>query len=1035
MANMLQRFPSLELLLVVLCCLCFFASHVAMAAGAPSSVVIFFEPGFPSADSASPSAEQLKSFLPEARFAGLEDLRSLLKNPSIRLCVLPYGSAFPEEAWPELSDFLKRGGNLLVLGGRPFSRAAYRDSSGWKLREYSVRFTEELRIDQYQVTPGSEGLAFETNPDVVTKLAPFSWKHAFSPIIRLSEVSLYNRGGSAGSIDSRLDALAWGTRDGRRLAAPALQIDHLRNGFTGGRWIFLSADLDAAFYSSPEAMEIIPALAEAALRGSDEFTVVPVFPLYLPDEPIELQVDDAMVPQHAGGLSARITVKSDSTNAIAFSSTVTLPRSPTVVVRIPGAKGFYIVQAELFDSGKLRAIYDSGFWIRDEAYLRSGPRLSVNQDYFEVDGKPLAVVGTTYMASDVQRLYFDHPNAYVWDRDLAQIHAAGLNMLRTGWWTGWDKFCDENGKPYERTLRTLEAYLMTARKHDLPVQFNFFAFLPDVLGGTNAYFDSDAVRKQRTLLGSVAARFHDVPFLAWDLINEPSFSKYLWSMRPNGDPIELQKWNEWLNRRYPDRKALAAAWNLPEASANGLLPVPSDEEFDPRGMYTGHNSLKLYDFFLFAQDSFADWVKQMRTTIRGVDSQQPITVGQDEGGYMDRLSPAFFGSHVDFTTNHSWWQNDALLWDSLVAKQPGLPMLIQETGFQRELTLDQIARRTPENDAALFERKFALSFVEGSGAIEWLWNTNTYMTEGNEVPIGALRADETEKPEAAVMRAFGAFSKNLSGALRDPQRPQVTILTSQAAQFSAVGYLQVEAQQRSVRALDYYARVPGYIIAENQIEKLGSPKLVILPSPQALTEKTWQTLLRYVGEGGNLLVTGPVARDEHWHRVSRTGELQLEAQVEPVTFHNAEIRVKDRTFPLTFDQSSQSWLECLQFPDGSTFKKIAYGSGHIYWAAYPLELASSLDATSAVYSAVLEDLAIQSPFELHGALSPGVLIYPMVLKDATLYVMESESAQDADIDLTDRRSGGRFKLRLASQHAALALIRSSDGKLQTKYGF
>ena len=128
-------------------------------------------------------------------------------------------------------------------------------------------------------------------------------------------------------------------------------------------------------------------------------------------------------------------------------------------------------------------------WIRDEAYLHSGPPFSVNRDYFELDGHPLAVVGTTYMSSEVQRLYFEHPNVYMWNQDLGQIHDAGLNMIRTGWWTGWDKFCDENGQPYERTLRTIEAYLMTARKYGLPVQFNIFAFLPDVLGGTNAFLD------------------------------------------------------------------------------------------------------------------------------------------------------------------------------------------------------------------------------------------------------------------------------------------------------------------------------------------------------------------------------------------------------------------------------------------------------------------------------------------------------------------------------------------------------------------
>jgi len=115
-------------------------------------------------------------------------------------------------------------------------------------------------------------------------------------------------------------------------------------------------------------------------------------------------------------------------------------------------------------------------------------------------------------------------------------------MIRTGWWTGWDKFCNENGEPYDRTLRTLEAYLMTARNNGVPVQFNFFAFLPDVLGGVNPYLDPEAVLRQRTLISSVVARFHDVPFVAWDFINEPSISQHLWTMRPNGDPIELAKW-------------------------------------------------------------------------------------------------------------------------------------------------------------------------------------------------------------------------------------------------------------------------------------------------------------------------------------------------------------------------------------------------------------------------------------------------------------------------------------------------------------
>jgi len=207
------------------------------------STAVFSEPGFPAADSPPPSLEKLREALPGARFSNAQQLALALKDPATRLLVLPYGSAFPEQSWPEIFSFLQTGGNLLVIGGRPFTRSAYRDGSGWILRDYSVRFTRPLMIDQYQTTPGSEGLEFQPNREQLSPLTNFPWARAFSPIIRLSAVDLYHRGGSAGSPDSRLDALAWGIKDGRKLAAPAIQIDHWRNGFSGGRWIFVNAEL------------------------------------------------------------------------------------------------------------------------------------------------------------------------------------------------------------------------------------------------------------------------------------------------------------------------------------------------------------------------------------------------------------------------------------------------------------------------------------------------------------------------------------------------------------------------------------------------------------------------------------------------------------------------------------------------------------------------------------------------------------------------------------------------------------------------
>src|SRR5215471_15087500 len=137
------------------------ASTAARGAESLSGSVVFSEAGFPAVDSAGPSPEQLQKMLPGAQLASAQQLADLLNATSTRLLVLPYGSAFPEEAWPDIFRFLRRGGNLLVLGGRPFTRSAYRDNAGWHLRDYNVRFARALMIDQYQRTPGSDGLSFQ----------------------------------------------------------------------------------------------------------------------------------------------------------------------------------------------------------------------------------------------------------------------------------------------------------------------------------------------------------------------------------------------------------------------------------------------------------------------------------------------------------------------------------------------------------------------------------------------------------------------------------------------------------------------------------------------------------------------------------------------------------------------------------------------------------------------------------------------------------------------------------------------------------
>jgi hypothetical protein len=1012
-------------------------------APAPSTsrVVVFWEEGLPAADSAAPVRAQLEAQLPHAAIVNTQQLSEALRSAETRLLVLPYGSVFPEEQWPAIQSYLERGGNLFVLGGQAFTRPAYREDHQWKLRPATLAYAQKLFINAYQATPGSQGLEFRRNEDFAfLDLPAFDWATAWSLKVRLSDEDLNPRSGSGGTIDARLDALVWGERDARRLSAPLVQIDHLENSFAGGRWVFLACHLPVGFYDGAAASKLIPALARQTISGAEEFSVRPSWPVFLPGEPVTLQMRWQALDGQPVPARLEFEVVSDAGRAIQKQVEFTPGGFPYhLEIPLPPAegKGLHVVTARLMTGGAVRSISHTGYWLRDADFLRSGPRVWVNKAFFEVDGKPQLIVGTTYMASDVQRQFFMQPNPYVWDRDVAELRAAGFNMLRTGWWTAWDQITGQPGVVHEEMMRAFEAYLLTARKYGLPVQFSFFAFTPEVLGGRNPYLDPEALRRQKELILAVVSRFKDVPWLMWDLINEPSFDNpgRLWSLRPNGDAAELRAWNAWLKEKYKDRGALAEAWNTTPVPEDEPVPVPREDEFSPRAVYgtmRGANSLRVHDFYLFAQQQFLNWVRELRGAIRATGSRQLITVGQDEAGVRDGLNPSFFSEALDFTSMHPWWQLDALLWDALTAKQPGKALLEQEVGVTRQLRIDGTSRRSMEDEAALLERKMAIALATGTGAIHWLWNINSYMRDDNEVSIGAVRPDRTEKPEGEVLRRFAEFAARAGAPAGPPETPEVAIVTSQALQFSALNHLALDAQMKALRALEYACRVPAYVIAENQIANLGAPKLVVLPSPQALSEETWQALLRYVSGGGQLLVTGSMERDPNWKMTQRLAALGVQAAPRPLNYRTAELSPGAKKIALAFNAEVQEFIDALELAGGDSYREIAWGKGRIYLISLPVELAEGGDAAAELYAFVLEHAGLKPPFD--GRLpSPGVLIHPVFFADRVLYLFVSESAREEEIDLRDLRTGAQIHFRLPSLRSRLIVVRRADGKVLAEY--
>jgi hypothetical protein len=1002
-------------------------SFVGVAAAAP--VVVFEEHGFPTIDTSVVPADVLHQGFRGADFVTSRTLADRLKRNDTRLLVLPYGSAFPEAQWPAIRDFLRRGGNLLTLGGRPFTRAVAKDGTVWRPHPEAYQFARTLLISDYQATPGSEGLMVGA---ATAGLQSLQWKRAYSMVIRLSQQETEKRIGTSGTYDAALRPLVWGDRDQQRLAAPAVEVDHFQNDYAGGRWVMLNCQLDDGVWRQPDAAAFLSAMADEAQSGAELFRVTPDYPLFLADEGWRFDVTWNPIGRSAAA-TLDLVVRRDGTKEAATS--IALKASPSVAhvaVATTGKPGYHTVDAILHCGDRICGSAHTAFWVRDRAYLASGPAVSVTQNYFTVGGKPIAVVGTTYMDSQAQRLMFRYPDPYLWDRDMGQIAGAGFNMLRTGIWTDWSQIADTDGTLNERGKRTIEAFLMTARRHGLPVQFTMFAFMPEVFGGANPYLDPIGVRRQHAFAASLAKSFADVPFLMWDLINEPSFDNpaHFFTTMPNGDAIESRLWNDWLLQRYGSREAVARAWHA--VLADGPIAVPGEADATAQSANDGGRPLAVTDFALFAQQSFRDWAVGMRAAIRAAGSTQLITVGQDEGGGLISMSPNFFKEAVDFTTTHSWWFNDDLLWDSLAAKQSGMPMLVQETGVMPEMNADGRPRRTPVDDGALLERKIGMALATGAGAIEWLWDINALMRSQQEVTIGAVRPDGTERPEAAVLRSYAAFAGALGPHIGNPAPADVAILTSQAAQYSVLQTVASDAQHRSVRVMNYDCRTPSRMVGENHVAEIAGAKLVVLPSALMLRDETWQALLRYVHDGGTLLVTGSAERDEHWQLRDRLKALGIDAVVTTLKYRSYDVAIDGMRYAATFSNLNQRALEVVHLPGDEGIVDVGYGKGRVLAVAAPVELAEASAVTAAVYRYALRRAGIVAEFSA-GDLPASVLVRPVKFSDSTLYLFTSEDAADRTVAVHDGESGATLTLMLPAGRSKMMLIDRRTGGVLASY--
>jgi hypothetical protein len=1020
---------------------------LGLASGRPAEarVVVFLEPGFPAVDSEAPSRETLGAALSglDTVFAGIDDLR---KPDGLRagdLLVLPYGSAFPADAWPAIRGHVEAGGSLLALGGRPLWVPVLREQSGLRLGRPGNEYWRVFAAVDATEVPARDGLRFAWDEVWGFRTPEIRARRAFA-VNTLFVANFAAPEGTWRGLGFFLDP------EGRRTAAPVVRLDFslVPRGTGGkghGRFVLLPFEPEPGYWASSAGQNLIREAAEHAARGPAlVWAEVPRVSLLEGESAsVVLHVHDRRPPREDGDAPGQLRVELRQQGRVL--ETRTLPASAglgaaNLTFAHAEAPGLYEVRAVYERDGGVVDVHETGFWRRSPALLSTGPRLTAGTTYLRRDGRPFLAVGVNHWVNDSVWPYFpENANALEWDRDFSEMAARGFNFVRTGIWFDRLRLIDgATGAAKESVLRNVEALLLSAGRHGLHVQFTFFSFEPlsllratsDLPGpGRNPYTDPVAVEAQKTFVRSIVARFSEVPFLSFDLINEPSFSNPRALFRgnqPNGDPTEAAAWSDWLRRRYGDAAALAAAWRaipeeLPDLGAVPL-PAPADLTLTRNG---NPKQVRAVDYNLFAQDMFGRWAGEMVAAIRSTGSRQLVAVGQDEGGVTDRLLNQFYGgSGIDVTSMHNWWNDDALLWDAVAAKRPGTPNLVGETSTQPSIAMDGRSRWDETRGLGLFERKAVLGLAAGNaGVAAWIWSRSDPYHLGRQDGSSTLWVD--------ALTRLAAFAREAAPHLGDARPEDVAIVLPQSLQLSVFGRYALEAQQKCVRALYHRARASASVVGEYQIELLGSPRLILLPSPWVLRPPAWDAILARVRDGATLLVTGRFDLDEHFGSTDRAHSIGLDYEADLLTARENAVRWPGGEGRATFSGDKCTYLEQARLGAGATFARRRLGRGQVLFFSLPLELNDDLRLLGDVYCWALVEAKV-TPLYRTALEDPGILICPTPLEKGTLYVLTSESSVPREAAFRDARSGRDVRVELPPGRAA-ALLVTEQGEVVARY--
>jgi hypothetical protein len=993
-----------------------------------------------------------------------------LSFKNIDLLINTIGSYFNESTWDLVLNFFNAGGIILSIGYKPFSIPFTIIDNSVIIMPETTSALRTLSVVDYW----AETSQIDKEMEFRVLNSRYNFLNEIHKVYGLPEMSKTNSvhyclAGSKSHdeeewrTDAQLEtACGWYDSAGKLVAVPISRVDH----FEKGSLIFLNfTTKEKDYYSKNTGRKLLANIIITALQDTVKVEFFSKYALYrnyeIPILYTKISGLSLKQSQQSSHYQIKILLSNSETNTLLhFENIIFENNSFQKEFKFKNIqKGFYKAKIKIYKNGQLIAEKITGFYKYSNECIQTilsnfSPLyfdFSQSTDFCMLNGKPFPMHGTTYFVTDNYQECFVNFNTYQCDIDLQELKTAGFNILRSGIWKLFLEFYDNKGNIKERSLRALEAYFITAAKYDFPVQFVMGSTIFDNWDSSKCPIHNPEMRsKVINAFKCFAERFKSWSNVSIDIINEPSYSRAgTWTLgRPSGDKCEQTNWIKWLKQKYQNNIAqLRYAWGVNSDKVktfeDAYLPKP--HQFSRIYYRTEHyiEFAFLTDFFYFARESFSNWVLEIYNTVKSIAPKMIVIMGRDETIRIPSEQDEMYKRNIDFVNWHQWSKNSIIFLEYFLNKVKNIPCCGQELGIYQYENPRGMKRFSDTEYSYILERKLLYSL---GNWIQWQSFNNPYKKELSENSLGLCRADRTETAGMEITRLLTWCESKTSPLMLKREENTTEILTLHPTNyyFSIDNIIATQGVRNHIMALHYHLKMQSNMVMEHlfkkeNISQIGSPKLIILPAAQLLSNDTWSLLTEFIKNGLTVLISGNINTDIYWRKSDRLSQLGINTRTTPI--HSEEkIRIKNKYYTVSFRKATD-YCDPSHAIDKAVYKNEKYnsvkifsiGKGKLIHCPVPMELADSLEPLCKLYQLAINESGITNKICKIKNLTnkQNLLLYPISYKACTVYTLVNEGNDDF-IEFIDLHSNAKIKMYVNAQRACKIWICKS-GELLGAY--